>query len=77
VERVEPTSEERINVRVSKHPASEGTEELLARAKRIDISYEAFQRFAKELGSPAEEMPLLRRYAREHGTIFTGCGPTG
>jgi hypothetical protein len=74
---VESVRRECINAGVSKHPASEGTEELLAWAERIEVSYEAFQRFAKALDSPVEEMPPLRRYAREHGTIYRGCGATG
>jgi uncharacterized protein (DUF1778 family) len=41
----------------------------IERAQRIDLSDEAFRRFVAALDAPVEEMPTLRRYAREHGPI--------
>jgi uncharacterized protein (DUF1778 family) len=43
--------------------ATERAEEVLERAHRIDVGAEAFQRFVNALDAPAEEMPVLERYA--------------
>jgi uncharacterized protein (DUF1778 family) len=45
--------------------ATERAEEVLERAQRIDVGAEAFERFVAALEAPVEEMPTLRRYARQ------------
>ncbi len=49
--------------------ATERAEQVLERAHRIELSSEAFHRFAKALDSPAEDMPVLRRYATSADAI--------
>lgn len=49
--------------------ATERAEQVLERAQRINISSEAFGRFIEALDAPAEEMPALRRYAKESSHI--------
>ncbi len=49
--------------------ATERAEQVLERAQRINISSEAFGRFVEALDAPAEEMPTLRRYAKESSHI--------
>lgn len=51
--------------------ATEHAEQLLERAQRIDLSAEAFARFAAALDAPVEEMPTVRRYARKRSPIPT------
>ncbi|MGH9179888.1 MAG: DUF1778 domain-containing protein [Acidimicrobiales bacterium] len=49
--------------------ATERAQEVIERAERIEVSAEAFGRFAAALDGPAEEMPTLRRYARRRSPI--------
>jgi uncharacterized protein (DUF1778 family) len=49
--------------------ATERAEQVLERAHRIDLSSDAFQRFVAALDAPAEDMPVLRRYATEASPI--------
>lgn len=49
--------------------ATERAEEVVARAQRMEVSSEAFRRFAAALDAPAEDMPTLRRYARKRSPI--------
>jgi len=49
--------------------ATEHAEEVLERAQRVELSDEAFTRFAQALDAPAERMPTLRRYARKRSPI--------
>jgi uncharacterized protein (DUF1778 family) len=49
--------------------ATERAEHVLERARRIDLSAEAFDRFIAALDAPVEEMPTLRRYARKGSPI--------
>lgn len=49
--------------------ATERAEEVVARAQRIEVSTEAFQRFVAALDAPVEDMPALRRYARRRSPI--------
>jgi uncharacterized protein (DUF1778 family) len=49
--------------------ATERAEKVLDRAQRIDLEAEAFARFVAALDTPAEEMPVLRRYARKRSPI--------
>jgi uncharacterized protein (DUF1778 family) len=49
--------------------ATERAEEVLERARRIEISDEAFKRFIAALDRPIEEMPTLRRYAQAQSPI--------
>jgi uncharacterized protein (DUF1778 family) len=49
--------------------ATERAQEVLERAQRIDLGGEAFERFVAALDAPVEEMPTLRRYAREQSPI--------
>jgi uncharacterized protein (DUF1778 family) len=49
--------------------ATERAEQVLERAHRIDLSSEAYQRFVVALDAPAEDMPVLRRYATEASPI--------
>lgn len=44
--------------------AAERAQEVIERAKRIEVGAEAFERFVAALDEPPEEMPTLRRYAR-------------
>lgn len=46
--------------------ATERAEQVLERASRVDLNAQAFGRFVAALDAPAEEMPVVRRYAREH-----------
>lgn len=43
--------------------ATERAEQMVERAHRLEVSGEAFQRFADALEAPAEDMPVLRRYS--------------
>jgi uncharacterized protein (DUF1778 family) len=49
--------------------ATERAEQVLERAQRINIGSEAFGRFVEALDAQAEEMPALRRYAKESSHI--------
>lgn len=49
--------------------ATERAQEVIERAERINVSADAFERFVTALDGPVEEMPTLRRYARERNTI--------
>jgi len=49
--------------------ATERAEEVVARARRIEVSSEAFGRFVAALDGPPEDMPTLRRYARKRSPI--------
>lgn len=49
--------------------ATERAEQVLERANRVDLSAEAFDRFVAALDEPAEEMPVVRRYARRRSPI--------
>ncbi len=49
--------------------ATERAEDILERARRIELGVEAFRRFVQALDAPAEEMPTLRRYARKRSRI--------
>lgn len=49
--------------------ATERAEQVLERAQRIDLSGEAFQRFAAALDGSIEEMPTLHRYAHTQSPI--------
>jgi uncharacterized protein (DUF1778 family) len=49
--------------------ATERAEQVLERAQRVNISSEAFKRFAEALDAPPEDMPTLRRYAQAHSPI--------
>lgn len=51
--------------------ATERAEEVVARAQRIEVSAEGFQRFVAALEAPAEDMRTLRRYARKRSPIPT------
>lgn len=51
--------------------ATERAEEILERAQRIEVSGEAFKRFAEALEGPIEDMPALRRYAQAQSPIPT------
>lgn len=44
-------------------------EQVLERARRIDLRAREFDRFLAALDAPAEEMPALRRYARKRSPI--------
>jgi len=49
--------------------ASERAEEVLDRAKRIEVSVEALARSVAALDEPPEDMPTLRRYSRNRSPI--------
>ena len=49
--------------------ATERAETVLERAERLDLSAEAFRRFVDALDRPAEDMPVLGRYATRKGPI--------
>lgn len=49
--------------------ATERAEQVLERAQRIDVGAEVFERFVAALDAPAEEMPVVRRYARKRSPI--------
>ena len=49
--------------------ATQRAEEVLERARRIDVSAEAFERFVAALDEPVEEMPKLSDYARRQSPI--------
>jgi uncharacterized protein (DUF1778 family) len=51
--------------------ATERAADVVARAQRIEISKEAFGRFAAVLDSPAEDMATVRRYAAKPSQIPT------
>ncbi len=44
--------------------ATERAEQVIARARRIELSTVAFERFVAALDAPPEEMPALQRYAQ-------------
>ena len=44
-------------------------ETVLERAERIEVSADAFGRFARALDKPDENMPVLRRYATKKSPI--------
>ena len=44
-------------------------EEILERAQRFDVSAEVFARFVAALDAPADDMPMLERYARSRSPI--------
>ena len=49
--------------------ATERAEQVLERANRIDVSVQAFERFVAALDAPVQEMPVVRRYARQRSPI--------
>ena len=49
--------------------ATERAEQVLERANRVDLNAEAFERFAAALDRPVDEMPAVRRYARQRSPI--------
>lgn len=49
--------------------ATERAEEVVARAQRIEVSSDAFQRFVAALDAPVEDMATLRRYAKKRSPI--------
>jgi uncharacterized protein (DUF1778 family) len=49
--------------------ATQRAEEVLERARRIDVGAEEFERFAAALDGPPEDMPTLRRYANQQSAI--------
>ncbi len=49
--------------------ATERAEQVLERANRVDLNVAAFERFLVALDAPAEEMPTVRRYARQPSPI--------
>jgi uncharacterized protein (DUF1778 family) len=49
--------------------ATEHAEDILARSERIEVGVEAFERFVAALEGPVEEMPAIRRYARQPSPI--------
>ena len=49
--------------------ATERAEQVLERANRVDLSAQAFGRFVAALDAPAQEMPVVRRYARKGSPI--------
>jgi len=51
--------------------ATERAEQVLERARRININSEAFRRFVEALDAPAEDMSTLRRYAQAQSPIPT------
>jgi uncharacterized protein (DUF1778 family) len=51
--------------------ATQRAQEVLERAQRIDLSAETFERFVAALDAPAEDMPTVRRYAKQPSPIPT------
>lgn len=51
--------------------ATERAEEVMARAQRIEVNSEAFERFLAAIDGPVEDMNTLRRYARKRSPIPT------
>lgn len=49
--------------------ATERAAEVVARAQRIEVTAEAFDRFVAALDGPPEEMPAVRRYAGRQSQI--------
>jgi uncharacterized protein (DUF1778 family) len=49
--------------------ATERAHDVVARSQRLEVSAEAFERFAAALDGPPEEMPTVRRYARKTSQI--------
>jgi len=49
--------------------ATERATDVVARAQRIEVSAEAFDRFVAALDSPAEDMPIVRKYAAKPSQI--------
>jgi len=49
--------------------ATERAETVLERSERVDLSAAAFRRFVNALDRPAEDMPVLRRYAARKSPI--------
>jgi uncharacterized protein (DUF1778 family) len=49
--------------------ATERAELVVERARRVDVGAEAFARFVAALDEPAEEMPVVRRYADQRSPI--------
>jgi uncharacterized protein (DUF1778 family) len=49
--------------------ATERAEEVVARAERIEVGVEAFERFVAALDAPVEDMPKLRRHAKKPSPI--------
>jgi len=49
--------------------ATERAEQVLLRARQIDLGAEAFARFRRALDEPVEDMPTLRRYASGQSPI--------
>ncbi len=50
---------------------TERAEEVMARAQRIEVSSEAFERFVAAIDAPVEDMKTLRRYAKKRSPIPT------
>jgi len=51
--------------------ATERAETVLERAERLEVSAQAFRQFVSALDQPAEDMPVLRRYASGASPIPT------
>ena len=49
--------------------ATDRAEQVLERANRVDLNAEAFERFVAALDAPAEDMPVVRRYAHSGSPI--------
>jgi uncharacterized protein (DUF1778 family) len=49
--------------------ATERAQDVVARSQRIEVSAEAFERFAAALEGPSEDMPTVRRYAGKTSQI--------
>lgn len=49
--------------------ATERAEQVLLRARQMDLGAEAFDRFVKALEQPIEDMPTLRRHASRQSPI--------
>lgn len=51
--------------------ATERAADVVARGQRIEVTAEAFDRFAAALDGPPVEMPTVRRYASKRSQIPT------
>jgi uncharacterized protein (DUF1778 family) len=49
--------------------ATERAQDVVARARRIEVSAVEFERFVAALDGPPEEMPTVERYARKQSQI--------
>ncbi|MGI8506348.1 MAG: DUF1778 domain-containing protein [Solirubrobacteraceae bacterium] len=57
--------------------ATERAADVVARAQRIDVTAEAFDRFIAALDGPPEEMPTVRRYAGRRRPALACRGARG